>query len=154
MKLNTSNVKAIPHIVKQLVDMQPTSIIDIGCGSGKYGFMCREYLPNLKILDGIDPVENSYLKVIYDYYWKEKLQDHLFSKYDLGLMIEMIYWFNFDQMKEIYLSKLKQNINHFLITFETDQHGGMVQWDIDHIKEIFGNPSLIKTWEGEMMVII
>lgn len=40
----SSNVNIIPHIIEPIFKLQPESVLDIGCGFGKYGFLLREYL--------------------------------------------------------------------------------------------------------------
>jgi len=42
--LPTSNPYAIVHFIEKLMEMKPQSILDVGPGFGKYGFLAREYL--------------------------------------------------------------------------------------------------------------
>jgi len=39
-----SNSEQISPIVYEVIRMQPKSILDVGCGLGMYGFLCRVYL--------------------------------------------------------------------------------------------------------------
>jgi hypothetical protein len=50
----SSFVDSFPVIVKLLVDIRPSRVVDIGPGWGKYGLACREYLPQLERLDAIE----------------------------------------------------------------------------------------------------
>lgn len=40
----TSRVESISTVVRAIQDLAPTSVLDVGFGFGKYGFLCREYL--------------------------------------------------------------------------------------------------------------
>jgi SAM-dependent methyltransferase len=40
----TSNIGQIPHIVSLVQRIRPRSVLDLGLGFGKYGFLLREYL--------------------------------------------------------------------------------------------------------------
>jgi hypothetical protein len=40
----TSDVCNVPSILTVVGNLQPQSILDIGCGFGKYGMLMREYL--------------------------------------------------------------------------------------------------------------
>jgi hypothetical protein len=64
----SSFIDSIPPIMKFLIDLQPTRVIDVGPGWGKYGLMCREYLPGLEQLWAVEvtPGRLSTQDVIYD----------------------------------------------------------------------------------------
>jgi len=38
----------IPNVIEAIFKLQPTSILDVGIGYGKWGFLCREYLESWK----------------------------------------------------------------------------------------------------------
>jgi len=40
----TSNYRLIPNIIRVARDISPRSVLDVGIGFGKYGFLLREYL--------------------------------------------------------------------------------------------------------------
>ena len=40
----SSTYKALPFILQEIIKTQPGSVLDIGIGFGKWGFLCREYL--------------------------------------------------------------------------------------------------------------
>lgn len=45
----TSRYETIPFVLDLVVKYQPKSILDIGCGTGKFGMLFREYLDIWKI---------------------------------------------------------------------------------------------------------
>ena len=49
----TSNPMQISFVLDAILQLNPSSVLDIGCGSGKYGVLLREYLPKARI-DGIE----------------------------------------------------------------------------------------------------
>ncbi len=46
--MGTSNLEVIEPILRFVMDINPSSILDMGVGFGKYGFLCREYLELVK----------------------------------------------------------------------------------------------------------
>ncbi len=40
----SSRPDGLEAFIKRIMELQPKSILDVGCGFGKYGFLCREYL--------------------------------------------------------------------------------------------------------------
>lgn len=34
----------VTHCINKIVQLQPKSVLDVGCGFGKWGYLCREYL--------------------------------------------------------------------------------------------------------------
>lgn len=44
MSIGTSTAKSIPFVVEQIQYYRPRSILDVGCGSGRWGFLAREFL--------------------------------------------------------------------------------------------------------------
>ena len=40
----SSNYDAIPWVLDAVREFKPQSVLDIGCGAGKYGVLFREYL--------------------------------------------------------------------------------------------------------------
>lgn len=40
----TSNISLIPEVLSAVMDLNPKSILDAGCGFGKYGVLFREYM--------------------------------------------------------------------------------------------------------------
>lgn len=74
----SSYVDSVPSIIKDIIELNPTSVIDIGPGWGKYGLMCREYLPGLTRLDAVEVSEGRRNPVI------AAMQDHVYDTVMLG----------------------------------------------------------------------
>lgn len=65
----SSNYAAIPVVLDAVKELQPNSILDIGCGAGKYGVLFREYLDIYVVgadrgkrshrIDGVDVFEKN-----------------------------------------------------------------------------------------------
>lgn len=94
------------EIVELIVVTQPESILDVGVGFGKYGFLCREYLELLdgrqkihdwrRVIDGIE-IFPAYITPL-----QKKLYNHIYignaldilptleKTYDLILLIDII----------------------------------------------------------------
>ena len=34
----------LTHCINKIIQLQPKSVLDVGCGFGKWGYLCREYL--------------------------------------------------------------------------------------------------------------
>jgi hypothetical protein len=49
----TSNPMQISYVLDAILQLNPQSVLDVGCGSGKYGVLTREYLCKARI-DGIE----------------------------------------------------------------------------------------------------
>lgn len=104
----SSFVDSVPPIIKLLVELEPRHVLDVGPGWGKYGLMCREYLPTLLSLTALEVPEGRYLPgsqgrvLSLAGYLQEAIYDHVviedvrscvggvFSDFDLVLMIDII----------------------------------------------------------------
>lgn len=94
----SSFVDSVPPIMKAIIDFNPHSIVDVGPGWGKYGLMCREYLPLLGQLHAVEVPEGRLATqdVIYDSIAvgdvrSKYLRSNTFSnEIDLVLMIDVI----------------------------------------------------------------
>lgn len=89
----SSFVDSVPPIMKLIIDHNPSSVLDVGPGWGKYGLMCREYLSELKTLDAVEVPPG-----------RMAMQDHIYDqviiadvltrpsdwKYDLIMIIDVI----------------------------------------------------------------
>lgn len=109
----SSQFGQIGVIINAVGEIQPKTILDVGCGYGKYGLLCREML---KIWKGYDPVIDAieidkniigYPDIYDDIYVGEalkilkKIED---KKYDLVLAIDILEHFD----KEVGLEFLKE----------------------------------------------
>jgi 2-polyprenyl-3-methyl-5-hydroxy-6-metoxy-1,4-benzoquinol methylase len=91
----------IPAIVGTMLRLQPRSLLDVGPGYGKYGFMAREYLDDFRGDMRIEAVEvfPDYLERVgwspYDRVHHGSLVDvELPDRYDLVLMIDVLEHFD------------------------------------------------------------
>jgi hypothetical protein len=89
-----------------VMNLNPSSILDVGAGFGKYGVLCREYLELwdgrqnyrqfLRRIDGVEAFE-SYItplhRFIYDHIYVQDillLVDKLDYRYDLALLVDVL----------------------------------------------------------------
>jgi predicted SAM-dependent methyltransferase len=133
------------EIMELIIFTQPKSILDIGMGFGKYGFLSREYL---ELFDGrekyndwkrtIDSIEifEKYLtslnKMIYDKIYIGNALDilpTLDKKYDLILLVDILEHFHYDEGIQL-LKVCDQQSNNTIIS--TPRH-------FFSQREMFGN---------------
>lgn len=107
----TSHLYQLNEIVELIVITNPKSILDIGVGFGKYGFLSREYL---ELWDGrekysdwkrrIDGIEifKQYLTPIHDFFYNHiyignaiDIVSSLKTNYDLILLIDILEHFDY-----------------------------------------------------------
>ena len=111
-----SNSEQITPILSEIKRNPPSSVLDVGCGLGLYGMLCRVYLdfyndekfydklegkPFDILIDGIEGTED-YLRLIPDYaydhlYWGgalEELKGHHDKEYDLVLAMAILEHFD------------------------------------------------------------
>lgn len=59
-----------PTIIAHLEPLEPRSVLDVGCGHGKAAVLCREYLPSVRRVVGVEAwepyVEEFRLRYMYD----------------------------------------------------------------------------------------
>jgi SAM-dependent methyltransferase len=101
----SSNPVQIPIIIKIIRDQKPGSVLDIGTGYGKYGFLIREYVDQFDrkvTLEGVEPAPRN-LRVLAEVYDKLYMQAFLTdwdrqkvfpSRYELGMMIDVLEHFD------------------------------------------------------------
>ena len=101
--MGTSTPAALTHICQRIIKIKPTSVLDIGIGFGKYGFLSREYTDIYHgnhfewktIIDGIEGFEKYITKlqrIIYDniYMGDATKIIRTLGMYDLILSIDML----------------------------------------------------------------
>ena len=109
----SSHFYQLNQIMELIIMTRPTTILDVGIGFGKYGFLCREYLELLdgrqkiddwqRRIDGIEIFEEYITplqKQIYDHIYLGnalKILPNLPEKYDLVLLIDIIEHFDYEQ---------------------------------------------------------
>lgn len=104
----TSNLEVIEPVLRFILDENPQSILDVGMGFGKYGFLCREYLEILKHdvfkkedwkvqIDGVEAFEEYISPVhrhIYNSFFIGDIQENLpilfESDYDLYIFADCL----------------------------------------------------------------
>ena len=128
-----------------IVNCDPKSVLDVGVGFGKYGFLSREYLElwdgrsdykNWKRqIDGIE-VFSDYLTPVHNYIYDHIYQGNAFDvlpnlekKYDLILLIDVLEHFEQQQGYEILLECIKHGKNMIISTPK----------NIGNQKDAFGN---------------
>lgn len=88
----TSIPEQIPQIIQAVGRLQPNTVLDIGCGNGKYGFLIKEYYPHI-IVDAVEVFEpyinaahrNSYKEITIGNALEMDIKPH-----DLYLIIDVI----------------------------------------------------------------
>ena len=142
----TSDFSQLNDIVKLIVLTNPKTILDIGVGFGKYGFLSREYL---ELWDGrdkyndwkrqIDGIEvfKKYLTPVHDF-----IYDHVYignavdilptleTKYDLILLIDILEHFDYKDGMKLLEECTRRGRNIVIATPK----------DIGSQKDSFGNP--------------
>jgi len=115
----SSTFAAIGPIMAAIEKIKPTSVLDVGCGNGKYGFLCREYieywLQKTPIIHGIEVFAPYVTKLerqkIYDGIFKSEAIDELeymgSNSYDVVLAIDILEHFNEEDGKQ-FIGELKR----------------------------------------------
>ena len=90
----TSNAMQISFVLEVIRQLNPGSVLDIGCGSGKYGVLTREYLPDARIdgIEGFTAYITDIHRVVYDNVYEVNAMEFvpkLDHGYDLAMMIDM-----------------------------------------------------------------
>ena len=99
----SSDPTTIPKVLQIVSLLSPSSILDVGAGNGRYGFLFREVLdynygrlqPPYRVrIDGVE-VENEYLSPIHEHvydnvYTENWLNVELDSRYDLIFMGDVL----------------------------------------------------------------
>lgn len=92
----TSNLHLAPTVITLVDQAHPKTILDVGPGRGKFGVLCREYVPTLTYIAAVEawePYVTDRLRCIYDYVFVRDvrhLADDTLQSYDLVLMSEVI----------------------------------------------------------------
>ena len=100
-------------ILNQLIKLNPSSILDIGPGAGKYGKLLRNALPKCKI-DAVEPTKkyinqfglNSIYNTIYEMNIEEYLDKHPKHRYEVVIMGDIL--------EHLYRSKVIDYIDFLL----------------------------------------
>ena len=89
----TSEHHQIPFVVDAMAEVRPASVLDVGCGWGKYGVLAREYTSATRI-DAVDVNPPRY--PVYDHFYAGDVRElgRLLPadapRYDLALFLDVI----------------------------------------------------------------
>lgn len=138
----TSSPKLIDDVVMTVSRVSPKTILDVGCGYGKYGVLLREVLelwcPEPKFPTAgrikIDAVEinSSYITQltheIYDEVYQADIMNVIdnLPKYDLILMVELIEHLSIEDGKEL-IRKAKEKCGMVVIVTPANPHGRSIE---------------------------
>lgn len=93
----SSYVQNVTPIIWECMDLAPTSVLDIGAGYGKYGWLLREYIDDFRGNVTIDAVEfwpeymnRSGAGAVYDRVFPGAWPVRVDRRYDLVLMIDVL----------------------------------------------------------------
>jgi SAM-dependent methyltransferase len=142
----TSILYQLNQIMELIVRTDPQSVLDVGVGFGKYGFLSREYLELWdgrktygdwkRRIDGIEVFER-YLTPVHDYvYDRIYIGDALDvlptieTTYDLVLLIDIVEHFEYEEAKRLLKECIRVGRNIIISTPR----------DILSGDETFGNP--------------
>jgi hypothetical protein len=139
----TSYLYQINTIVELMVYSQPKSILDIGVGFGKYGFLAREYVGIRDTYDAwrirVDGIEihegyiTSLHDLIYDHLYigdAREIVPSLDGGYDLVLLIDVIEHLEYEDGLALLLECRKRSRNLLVSTPKVMAQQG----------EVYGNP--------------
>ncbi len=129
----TSSHVHVSRMLDHIVRLQPQSILDVGVGFGKWGFLCREFLDVAQgrydpatwttRIDGVEVNEkyrNSNHDIFYNHIYYAPIQDVLPSlgAYDLVIMGDVIEHFDKETGRQL-LEGLRQHSKYVLISSPT-----------------------------------
>lgn len=127
----SSPYQHISKIIDLLVNLNPSSLLDVGTGFGKYGLLCREYLELwdgrenysqfLRRTDGVEVFQN-YITPVHEFVYNHvyirnilELMNELDFSYDLILLVDILEYFNKSEGKML-LTKILANNKGALIS--------------------------------------
>jgi len=122
----SSQFSQISTIMNAVARIAPQSVLDVGCGYGKYGMLCREYIelwlqkePRIDAIDVFRPYIKQLQRAIYDdIYMGEAIKQlkKMDSKsYDLVLAIDILEHFTKEDGLE-FIKELRRVGKHVLIS--------------------------------------
>jgi SAM-dependent methyltransferase len=147
----TSNPMQISFVLDVIVQLHPGSVLDIGCGSGKYGVLAREYLRAARI-DGIEGFAK-YITDVHRATYDNVLEGNaleivpkLQAQYDVAMMIDMFEHLTPEQGRSI-LRDLETRAKNVLVSVpvhhpEQDAMDGNVlqqhhaQYDVRSLRQL------------------
>ena len=158
----TSHFYQLPQILELILFTDPKTILDIGVGFGKYGFLSREYLELWddsheytkwqRRIDGIEVFEK-YITPVHSFVYDKiytgnalKVLPNLERCYDLVLLIDVLEHFDYAQGLAI-LQKIQVIGRNIIVStpkdigqrekfFENPFESHRFQWEKVHFKQI------------------
>lgn len=110
IKMPTSFRENIPTILLEIEKLKPTSVLDIGFGRGKYGFLIKEYYPDV-LVDGLEVFDNyvtNLQKHIYNKITIGSVFEEEIPKYDLYLLIDVVEHWDKDKAHKLIAELIKK----------------------------------------------
>ena len=106
----SSYPQSILPILEAIEFIKPKSVLDIGFGRGKYGFLVKEYYPKVKVdgLEVFEPYITNLQREIYDNIFIGDILKTEVGQYDLYLLIDIIEHFEKEEAHDLLNKLLKQ----------------------------------------------
>jgi 2-polyprenyl-3-methyl-5-hydroxy-6-metoxy-1,4-benzoquinol methylase len=114
----------ISKIMDLIISVKPFSVLDVGCGFGKYGVLCREYLELwdgrqeyefVRRIDGVEVFEN-YITPLHKFIYNNMYIENIINviskldySYDLVLLIDVLEHFSKGEGMLLLNNLLKKN---------------------------------------------
>ena len=140
----------IPLIIQTIARLKPKSVLDVGCGSGKYGVLMREYfrkrpnpeksgwqeIPRIDALEVFKPYINNLHRSIYNKIHIGNVLEMKIPDYDLYLLIDTIEHWKKDEANEL-VEMLQRKGNVIISTPKSNDpqnanDGNKWGWHISH----------------------
>ena len=147
----TSNPMQISFVLDAILQLKPNSVLDIGCGSGKYGLLIRENMRQARIdaIEGFEPYITDVHKKVYDNVYVGNAMEivpKLDQSYDLAMMIDMFEHLTPEDGRTL-LMQLQKRARHLLVSVPTwhpeqDAYDGNVlqehhaQYDVSKLRAL------------------
>lgn len=133
----TSALAVVPTVLNHMVALDPSSILDVGAGFGKYGVLFREYCPKHPTMVGVEAwepyVADHRLRGIYDHLHVGDvldLDDYTLNSTDVVFMGDVIEHLEKDRALEL-LTRI-----HRPMVINTPEHffhnGDNLPWTEEH----------------------
>jgi hypothetical protein len=157
----TSHHKQLNELIDLIILTNPKSILDVGIGFGKYGFLSREYLELWdgreyysewsRKIDGIEAFEE-YITPIHKYIYNNiyignalELLSNIDASYDLILLIDVLEHFDFPDGNSLLNACIEKGRNVLISTpkdigsqggsFKNPYQEHKFQWRAEHFDE-------------------
>lgn len=169
----SSGFGQIGTVVDAVGVLEPHVLLDVGCGNGKYGFLCREFLYYSRgitpVIDAIEafpdyigPLQREVYDTIYISEATKQLRKFTSSSYDLVLAIEILEHFSREDGLE-FLQELIRVGKHVIVSCpkRTATQGAFrgndyeihrSQWHLEDFKKM-GDVTVLPDPDSQIVVI-